>query len=57
MWPTVLFGFFLVASGGLFALRPEKRFLLLAAALGASTFGSGLLGAAVMVALVFVRGL
>ncbi|MEW5743690.1 MAG: hypothetical protein AB1938_32560 [Myxococcota bacterium] len=47
MWPTVLFGFFLVASSGLFALRPERRFLMLAAALGASTFGSGILGASV----------
>jgi hypothetical protein len=47
MWPTVLFGFFLVATSGLYALRPEKRFLLLAAVLGAATFGSGILGAAV----------
>ena len=47
MWPTVLFGFFLVATAGLYALRPERRFLQLAAVLGASTFGSGILGASV----------
>lgn len=47
MWPTVLFGFFLVAVSGLYALRPEKRFLLLAAVLGAATAGAGLLGASV----------
>lgn len=47
MWPTVLFGFFLVAVSGLYALRPEKRFVLLAAALGAATASSGVLGASV----------
>ena len=47
MYPTTLFGFFLVASGVLLALRPEKRFVPLVAGLGVLTFASGLLGTSV----------
>lgn len=47
MWPTTLFGFFLVASCVLLMLRPEKRFVPLVARLGVLTFASGLLGTSV----------
>lgn len=47
MYPTTLFGFFLVASGVLLMLRPEKRFVPLVGGLGVLTFASGVLGTAV----------
>jgi hypothetical protein len=47
MYPTLIFGFFLVASGVLLALRPERRFLPLVVGLGTVTLGSGVLGSVV----------
>jgi uncharacterized membrane protein len=44
MWPTLIFGFLLVASSVLSLLRPERRYLPLVVSLGATTLGSGLLG-------------
>ncbi len=44
MYPTVIFGFLLVASGVLCLLRPERRFAVVTLALGAATLGAGLLG-------------
>lgn len=43
MYPTLLFGFFLVASGVLFLLRPEQRYIPLLVSLGITTVSSGLL--------------
>jgi hypothetical protein len=47
MYPTMLFGFFLLATTVLHALRPEPRFQRLTGALGVATFASGLLGSTV----------
>jgi hypothetical protein len=47
MYPTMLFGFFLLATTVLHALRPEPRFQRLTSALGVATFASGLLGSIV----------
>jgi hypothetical protein len=47
MYPTVVFGFLLVASGALCLLRPERRFAAVAAVLGVATLASGLLGTCV----------
>ena len=47
MYPTMVFGFLLLATVVLHALRPEPRFQRLVNALGAGTFASGLLGSVV----------
>jgi hypothetical protein len=47
MYPTMLFGFLLLATTVLHALRPEPRFQRLIGWLGIATFGAGLLGTAV----------
>ncbi len=47
MYPTTLFGFFLVASGVLLVLRPEKRYLPLVSGLTLVTLCSGFLGCSV----------
>jgi len=44
MYPTMIFGFFLLATTVLHALRPEPRFQRLTGSLGVITFASGLLG-------------
>jgi hypothetical protein len=44
MIPTTLVGFLLVASGVLYVLRPERRFVPLLLSLGVVTLGAGLLG-------------
>ena len=44
MYPTLLFGFLLVACSILFLLRPEPRYLASLVGLGATTFSAGLLG-------------
>lgn len=47
MYPTVVFGFGLVASVVLYLIRPERRWLVLVACLATSTTGAGLLGTSV----------
>jgi hypothetical protein len=47
MYPTTIFGFFLVASALLLLLRPERRHVPLVAALGVVTLSSGVLGTSV----------
>src|SRR5262249_51774994 len=47
MYPTMLFGFLLLATTVLHALRPEPRFQRLTGTLGVMTFVSGLLGSIV----------
>ena len=47
MYPTLLFGLLLLASGALYVLRPERRFVPLVWSLGVATFGAGLLGSSV----------
>jgi hypothetical protein len=47
MYPTMLFGFLLLATTVLHALRPEPRFQRLTGVLGIITFASGLLGTTV----------
>ena len=47
MYPTTLFGFFLVAAGVLLLLRPERRYVPLVACLGLLTLCSGVLGCSV----------
>jgi hypothetical protein len=47
MYPTMVFGFLLVATAGLYALRGDPRFRQLAKTLGMMTFASGVLGTAV----------
>ena len=47
MYPTSLFGLLLLASAGLYVLRPERRFVPLVWSLGVATFGAGLLGTSV----------
>ena len=44
MFPTLVFGFLLVASSLLFLLRPEARYLASLVGLGATTAAAGLLG-------------
>jgi hypothetical protein len=44
MYPTLLFGFLLVACSILFLFRPEPRYLASLVGLGATTTGAGLLG-------------
>ncbi|MBI5545798.1 MAG: hypothetical protein HY901_18060 [Deltaproteobacteria bacterium] len=44
MYPTSLFGFFLVAAAVIYALRPERGFFVLTGCLGLLTLSSGLLG-------------
>lgn len=44
MYPTSLFGFFLIAAAVLYALRPAPRSGRLTMTLAATTFASGLLG-------------
>ena len=44
MYPTLLFGFLLVACSILFLFRPEPRYLASLEGLGAATSGAGLLG-------------
>ena len=44
MYPTALFGFFLVAATVLYLLKPERRVLPLMVATGIAAFASGLLG-------------
>lgn len=46
MYPTTLFGFFLVASAVLLLLRPERRYVLPVVTLGIITASSGVLGCA-----------
>src|SRR5262249_10361892 len=47
MYPTSLFGFLLIGACALYALRLERRFARLAAALAGLTLAPGLLGATV----------
>lgn len=44
MYPTMVFGFLLLATTVLHALRPEPRFQRLSVLFGLATFASGLLG-------------
>jgi hypothetical protein len=44
MYPTLLFGFLLVACSILFLFRPEPRYLASLVGLSAATAGAGLLG-------------
>jgi hypothetical protein len=44
MYPTLVFGFLLVACSILFMFRPEPRYLASLVGLGAITSGAGLLG-------------
>jgi hypothetical protein len=44
MYPTLLFGFLLVACSILFMFRPEPRYLSSLVGLGTTTSGAGLLG-------------
>ena len=46
MYPTSLFGFLLLATGLLFALRPDRRFFGVLVCLGVLTASSGALGCA-----------
>lgn len=46
MYPTLLFGFLLIACSILFVFRPEPRYLASLVGLGATTFCAGLLGTA-----------
>ena len=47
MYPTTLFGFVFIATGFLFAFRPERRFLPIVFWSGAAALGAGLLGTAI----------
>jgi hypothetical protein len=44
MYPTLVFGFLLIACSILFLFRPEPRYLAPLVGLGATTFSAGLLG-------------
>lgn len=44
MYPTVVFGSLAVLAAIVIAFKPERRFVPMVAALGATTFGSGMLG-------------
>ena len=43
MYPTLIFGFLSVATGVLYLLRPERRFVALVISCGITALGSGLL--------------
>lgn len=45
MYPTSLFGFFLIAAAVLYVMKPQPKTARLALVLGLVTFASGLLGA------------
>lgn len=47
MYPTTLFGFFLLVTGVLVIFRPERRYVPLLASLGVTTLLSGVLGCSV----------
>lgn len=47
MFPTLLFGFLVVASAVLYVLRPERKNVALVVSLSALTLGAGLLGTTV----------
>ena len=47
MYPTALFGFLFVASGFLYAFRPESRFVPIVFCAGVAALGAGVLGTAV----------
>jgi dipeptide/tripeptide permease len=44
MYPTILFGFTLVAAGFLYLFRPESRYVSIVFCTGFLTVGSGVLG-------------
>ncbi len=46
MYPTLLFGFFMVAAAGLYALRTDERYAKAWFALAVATWGAGVLGCA-----------
>jgi hypothetical protein len=46
MYPTLLFGFFMVAAAGLYALRNDERYAKAWFALAVATWGAGVLGTA-----------
>jgi hypothetical protein len=46
MYPTIIFGFLLVASGFLYLFRPESRYVSIVVCAGFLTIASGLLGTA-----------
>ena len=47
MYPTALFGFLFVASGGLYLFRPQSRFAPIVLCCGIAALGAGLLGSSV----------
>lgn len=47
MYPTLVFGALAVVAAVVIAARPQRRFVPLVLALGACTFGSGMLGTVV----------
>lgn len=47
MFPTLFFGFFVVAAAVVYLLRPERRWVSLVLSLSALTLGAGLLGTTV----------
>lgn len=47
MYPTLIFGFLLVAAGVLLVLRPQRRYLAPVLGLGVVTLGAGVLGSIV----------
>jgi hypothetical protein len=53
MYPTLVFGFLMVASGVLYWLRGEARYLAVTASLGLTTLGAGLLGSCMGVVMSF----
>jgi hypothetical protein len=44
MYPTLVFGFLMIASAALYALRGERRYFSLMLSLGATTLAAGALG-------------
>lgn len=44
MYPTLVFGALSVLAAVVIAAKPQRRFIPMVAALGATTFGSGMLG-------------
>ena len=44
MYPTTIFGFFLLAAGFLYLFRPETRYVPIVFCTGFMTLGSGVLG-------------
>lgn len=53
MFPTALFGLFLIAASVRFMIRPERRFAPLTIALSLLTLGSGALGTTMGLVLTF----